>query len=201
MSTTVSLRGFVHLLREPDGFLALHLRHDRALWPQILTWFLPPMLVRPAAVFVRSAIIDAPDTATVLAAGSFALLVGAWLGVALVLPALGRQFQTPMLERDAMLVAGFASVPLWLAGALFVVPETSPIAFWWSRSVVFVLALYGIFIVHHAVGVLGGREDARWPLVVAISAAYAAIYFVLWFLVGVSSHAVLFILGARGASG
>ncbi len=197
MSTTASLRGFVHLLREPDGFLALHHKHERPLLPQVLTWFLPPMLVRPAAVFARSAIMDAPDTATVLAASSLALLLGAWLGVGIVLPALARQFQTPLLERDALLVAGFASVPLWLAGALFVVPETSAIAFWWSRSLVLVLALYGAFIVHQAVGVLGAREDARWPLTVAIAAAYAVIYAVLFVLVGLSSHAVLFILGAR----
>ncbi len=197
MSTTASLRGFVHLLREPDGFLALHLKHERPLLPQVLTWFLPPMLVRPAAVFARSAIMDAPDTATVLAASSFALLLGAWLGVGLVLPALARQFQTPLLERDALLVAGFASVPLWLAGALFVVPETSTIAFWWSRSLVLVLALYGAFIVHQALAVLGAREDARWPLTVAVAAAYVVIYAVLFVLVGLSSHAVLFILGAR----
>ncbi len=197
MSTTASLRGFVHLLREPDGFLALHLRHERPLLPQVLTWFLPPLLVRPAAVFARSAIMDAPDTATVLAASSFALLLGAWLGVGLVLPALARQFQTPLLERDALLLAGFASVPLWLAGALFVVPETSAIAFWWSRSLVLVLALYGAFIVHQALAVLGAREDARWPLTVAVAAAYVVIYAVLFVLVGLSSHAVLFILGAR----
>ncbi len=195
-SQIVSVRALLHLLREPDGFLALHLGHERPVMPQVLAWFVPAMLVRAAAVFLRSAIMDAPTTAMVLATGSFALLLGAWLGVGLVLPALGRQFQTPLLERDALLLAGFASVPLWLAGALFVVPETSPIAVWWSRSLVFVLALYGLFIVHRALAVLGARDDARWPLVAAIAATYAAIYLVLFVLIGVTSHAVLFLVGA-----
>jgi hypothetical protein len=192
-----SVRDVLHLLRDPDAFLAAHLRAGRPLWPQVLAWFAPVLLVRPAAVFVRSLVMDIPITAMVLAGSSLALQVGAWLAVGSALPPLARQFGAPLQEREGLLLAGFASVPLWLAGALFVVPESVPLAFWWSRSLVFVLALYGLFIAFRAFAVQGASIEARWPLVAALAATYAAVYLVLFVLIGLSSHAVLFLLGAR----
>lgn len=193
-----SVRDVLHLLRDPDAFLAAHLRAGRPLWPQVLAWFVPVVLVRPAAVFVRSLVMDIPVTALVLAGGSLALQVGAWLAVGSVLPPLARQFGASLHERDGLLLAGFMSVPLWLAGALFVVPETIALAFWSSRILVFVLALYGLFIAFRAFIVLGASVEARWPLVTALAAAYIAVYVVLIVLIGPSTHVALWLLGAKG---
>jgi hypothetical protein len=188
-------RDVVALLREPDAFLSLHFRHERPMLAELFTWFLPALAVRPLAVLIRSLVIDAPSTALVLAASSFLLQLGAWLLVGSVLPVLAGQFETRFGERDGLLFTGFASIPLWLAGALFVVPELVPWAFWWSRILVFVLALYGAFIALRASIVLGAGEG-RWPLVAAFAATYSAVYAFLFVLVGLSSHAALWALGA-----
>lgn len=185
----------VALLREPDAFLSLHFQHERPVLHELITWFLPALAVRPAAVFLRSLLIDVPSTALVLAISSFVLQLAAWLIVGSLLPPLARSFELHLQERDGLLFTGFASIPLWLAGALFIVPDTIPAAFWWSRILVFVLALYGAFIAYRASGVLGAGEG-RWPLVAAFAVFYTATYFVLFVLVGLSSHATLWALGS-----
>jgi hypothetical protein len=196
-TATTKWRQVVRLLRSPDGFLHTHLQPDRSLLRETFVWFAPAMGVRPLAVLVRSLILDAPATAVVLTISSLVLQVGVWLSVGLVLPVVAHQFQTTMREREGLLLAGFASLPLWFAGALFLVPETAPVpVFWWSRLLVFILALYGVYIVFRALVVLSVRREVRVPLVTAMGVTYVALYFVLFVLLGISSHIMLFIFGS-----
>jgi hypothetical protein len=192
-------RDVVTLLREPDAFLSLHFEHERPMVTELFTWFLPALLVRPIAVLLRSFLMDLPSTALVLAASSFLLQLGAWLAVGSLLPVLARQLETQLGERDGVLLTGFASIPLWLAGALFIVPETVPWGFWSSRMLVFVLALYGAFIAFRATIVLGAPHESRGPLVAAFAATYTAVYAMLFVLIGLSSHLVLWALGATAS--
>jgi hypothetical protein len=195
MNASLSWHDLARLLRTPDDFLAEHLRRSHPVLPQILVWFVPAILVRPIAVLLRSLILEAPTTAVVLATSSVALQIGCWLVMGSVLPVIAHQFDTLMRERDGLLLVGFASVPLWLAGALFVVPDAPPLLFWWSRFLVFLTSLYGGFIAYRGLGVLGAASEARWPLVAALAATYLAVYTVLFVLLGLSSHAVLFLMG------
>lgn len=183
-------------MRNPDRLLAEQIASSRALAPQLLGWFMPALMVRPAAVLLRSLVIEAPTTAAVLAASSLILQIGTWVAFSLALPVLGRQFDVHLRERESLLLTGFASLPLWVAGALFVVPETIPLAFLWSRTLVLLLALLGAHIAYRGLGVVGARAEARLPLAAAMTATYGAVYLVLFVLLGVSSHALLYLLTA-----
>ncbi|MBN1960417.1 MAG: hypothetical protein JW841_05685 [Deltaproteobacteria bacterium] len=190
-------RQLIVFLRSPDDFLHLHLQPSRIFLREIYTYFIPPLAIRPITVFLRSLILDAPTTAIILAISSFILQAGVWLILGAILPTMVHQFQTQIREREALLITGFASLPLWLSGALFLVPDTAPLSlFFVSRLFVFILALYGAFIAYRAFTVLGVKREACAPILAVFSAAYAVLYFILFVVIGITSHIILFIFTA-----
>ncbi len=192
----LSLRDIAAVVTRPQGVLAANLDVPPTLSSQLWRLVLPAVAIRSLAVLLRSLLLDAPTTAVVLAVGSLALQVGTWAAVGLALPALARQFEVAVSDRQATLIVALASCPLWLAGPFFAVPETSELFFYWSRSLVLAVSLYGLYIAHRAFTLLGARAEARLPLTAMLGAIYVALYFVLFTLIGISSHLVLFLWGA-----
>ncbi|MBI5511470.1 MAG: hypothetical protein HY903_22145 [Deltaproteobacteria bacterium] len=188
-------RQLVDLLLEPARFWRE--RHDRPQTP--ITLFvetaLPLMMIRTAAVLLRSLLFGSLRPGLVLAVGSLALQLGAWLGLALVLPAIARQFYAELKDRDAHALATYASVPIWLAGVFYLLPEEAWPVLLWSRLLVLVVGLYGLYILACGFAALGIERKVVPGLVTAVGLAAVILYVVLSLLLAVTAHVVIFVIG------
>jgi hypothetical protein len=187
------LADVVHVLMRPEPVLRERLGRQHGL-TDILMLVLPPAAIGPVAVALRSVLLDLPTTALVLGLSSYALQIGTWLIVGLTVPSLARQFNATLTDRQGLLLLALASMPLWLAGAFYLVPHTLGFFFYWSRLLVASVALYGLYIVYRGLGIVEVDKSARLPLLMAMSGAYVAVYLVLFTLLGLSSHLVLYLL-------
>ncbi len=181
--------------RDPAGLLAERLVEPLPAHAALLATITPLALIRPLAVLLRSLLGGAPLPGFVLGLGSFALQIGTWLGLALVLPTLARQFEAEIDDRRAFALTTYASMPLWVAGVLFLVPEDPALAFVWSRLLATLVSAWGLVIMHRGLVQIGVAQGARMPLLGGIGVAALVIYGVLFVLLGVTSHIVLFVLG------
>ena len=192
----MSLPGdMLKLVRTPRALLERRLEAPAAASVLFLSVVTPLASLRPLAVLVRSVLTGTPLVGFVLGIGAFALQVGTWLGIALVIPTLARQFKCEIDERTSFTLTTFALMPLWTAGILYVVPEEPALIFWWSRLVVAAVACYGVLITYRGVQTLKIHRRVRMPLVAAIAGTGAVIYGLLFLLLGISSFVALFILG------
>lgn len=182
------------LVRAPRGLLAERLRAPLSPRLLLVGTVLPLALVRPAAVLVRSIVTGHPVAGVVLGTGSVALQLGCWVALALALPPLAKQFGATIDERQGLLLATYASIPLWLAGVLYLVPEEPWSLFVWSRFLVSLAALYGLYLL--TLGLEALAVNSRRFIVGAATATYLMVYFVLFVLLGLGSHVALFVLGA-----
>ena len=132
------------LVRDPRELL--HERLKSSIPPQLLLvgTVLPLVAIRPAAVLLRSIVTGHPIAGMVLGASSIVLQIGCWVSLAISLPALAKQFGATVGERQAWMLATYASAPLWLAGLLYLAPEDPWMIFFWSRlahALVYMLAI------------------------------------------------------------
>src|SRR5687767_3664330 len=130
------------LVRSPREFLGGRLAEPPL--PQTLLWTraTPRAAVRPAAVFVQSLITGTAAAGWVLALGSYALQLGTWFGLGMVLPALARQFHTDLNDRQAFALVTYASLPFWFAGLLYAVPQEPALLLIWTRSLLLGVAIF-----------------------------------------------------------
>ncbi len=182
------------LLRGPGTFLERHIHEPQSPHTLLVAVAAPLIALRSLAVLAPSFIAGRPLVGVVLALGNFVLQLGTWLGLALVLPTLCRQAQVTLPERVAFVLATYASVPLWLAGALYVLPEDPAFVWLWSRALVLAVAVYGAFVISRGLAVLGVATKVRTALSLGAAVAAATLYFLLFILLGVSSHILLRIL-------
>jgi hypothetical protein len=180
--------------RDPRGLLAERLVEPAPAHAALLVAITPLAAIRPVAVLLRSLVEGAPLPGVVLGLGSFALQIGTWLGLALVLPALARQFEAEIDDKRAFALVTYASLPLWVAGVLFLIPEDPALVWVWSRLLAALVAAWGLVIMHRGLVQLGVRDEARMPLVGGFGVAALVLYLVLFVVFGITSHVVLFVL-------
>lgn len=181
------------LMRKPADFLQPLLQQSPSIHQLFLQIVLPLCLIRPAMVVLRSVLSGHFLTGTVLALGSFVLLVGSWFAAGMLFPTLARQFNVSVGDRQAYVLVAGASTPLWLAGALYIIPEDPPFFFFWSRSLVLLIASYGLYIFF--VGLVQLQvPKPRLPLLAATAASYVVLYSVFFLLLGLMLHVVLLFL-------
>lgn len=182
-------------LRSPERTLRAQLAAPMSPKEQLLRLVAPAATVRAAAVLVRSLILGAITTGVVLGLGSFILQVSTWLAVSLAVPAIARSLHVEISDRQSLTILALASIPLWLAGALYAVPEDA-LLFFWSRSLVVLVALYGGYIAYRGFAILIERRETRVYLTLLVGATYVGVYLVLFTLLGLLSHIVLFFVTA-----
>lgn len=190
----VSHRDIWSVLRHPRAFLGERLAGPLAPSALFVGTVTPLAAVRGVAVVLRSVIAGSLLPGVVLGLGSFVLQLGVWLGLGLVLPALARQFGEEIDDRRGFALATYASVPMWLAGVLYVIPEDFWLLFLWSRGLVLVISLFGLYILHRGFSVLEINRKVRGPLLLGLSIAYLTTYVLLSVLVGVAAHVVLYVV-------
>ncbi|MEE8408696.1 MAG: hypothetical protein V3T05_03745, partial [Myxococcota bacterium] len=148
----------------------------------------PLVAVGALAVLVRSLIAGTVLPGVVLGIGTLALQIGAWLGLALVMPAIAHQFHAEVSDRHSFAIATYASVPLWIAGLLYIVPEDPWFIFIWSRALVLLIALLGLVLLRRSFSSLGVERKIRTPLAIATGGAYFTLYVFLSIVFGVVSN-------------
>ena len=190
----VSYRDIWAVLRDPRQFLAGALARPVAPQTLFVSTVTPLAAIRGVAVLLRSVFAGSLLPGAVLGLGSFVLQLGVWLGLGLVLPALARQFGEEIDDRQGFALATYASIPMWLAGALYVVPEDYWIMFVWSRGLALAISLVGLFIMHRGFAALEINRKVRAPLLLGLSIAYLTAYVSLSVLVGVAAHIVLYVV-------
>ncbi len=183
------------MLLSPKRFFTTRLADPAAAQSLFLTRVTPLAAIRPLAVGIRSLFAGSPLAGVVVGLGSYALQIGTWLGVALVLPALARQFHTVVDDRQAFVLTTYASTPFWIAGLLYLVPEEPAVLFLWSRLLVGLAALFSLFLVRQGLVAAGVRRKVLMPLLGSVAVAAFLIYGLLFVLLGISSHVALFIIG------
>lgn len=179
-------------LRNIDDYLGERLVAPSPPSELFLRWVTPLSLIRTTAVFLRGVWVGDLSAAMVLATGNFAHLIGVWLTTGFVLPVITKQFGETINDSSSFAVVTYASVPLWLAGILYVIPEETSFLFIWSRGLVALIGLSGIYVLHRALCVLGLR--ARILIVVATTLSFAVAYGFLFMVAGLSSMLLMFLL-------
>ena len=180
------------LVRGPRELLRHRLTQPPS-WPTfVVTLILPLIVIRPIADFFASVLTGHPVAAMVLGTSGFVLQVGCLIGLALILPTVVRQFQGTLTEAQSFLLAAYASIPLWLAGCLYLAPDEFVWLFVVSRLAVVAAASYGIYLLHIGLEELG--VPSRHLVVGATVGAYVTLYLLLWGLLGVTSHIMLIFL-------
>lgn len=183
------------LLAKPDVLFAAHLRappSPRRLFAELVA---PLAAIRSLAELSSSLLVDEPFVGVVVGVSSFVLQIGAWLALTRLLPALAHQLRLELNHTQARLLATYASVPLWLAGVLYAVPEAPAATHQLSRVAVFLLALLGASIVHRGLRALGWDTPARSALTFGTGFTYTAIYGLLTFVLGVAASVILYLSG------
>lgn len=155
----------------------------------------PATSVRALAVLIRSLVLGAITTGVVLGVGGFILQVGTWVAVSLAVPSIARALEVEISDRQSLTILALASIPLWLAGALYAVPEDT-FLFYWSRSLVILVALYGLYIAYRGFSIVTDKTEARIYLTLLVGGVYVAVYLVLFMLLGLLSHLVLFLVAS-----
>ncbi|MEZ0314801.1 MAG: YIP1 family protein [Myxococcota bacterium] len=162
-------------------------------WPAFVVMIiLPLIIIRPIADFLASVMTGHPIAAMVLGTSGFVLQVGCLIGLALILPTVVRQFHGALTETQSFLLAAYASIPLWLAGCLYLAPDEFLWLFIISRLAVVAAASYGIYLLH--VGLEELQVPSRHLVVGATVGGYVTLYLLLWGLLGVTSHIMLIFL-------
>lgn len=155
-------------------------------------WATPLILVRSGAVLLRGIVTGDIAAAFVLALGNFALQMGVWLAMGFSFPVLVRQFGHKVDDRQGFAIITHASVPLWLAGVLYAIPDEPPIVALWSRAMVALIGLYGVYVLYQSFDVLELRN--RSAAVAATTVTFVVAYGFLFGLVGLSSTVLLLLL-------
>jgi hypothetical protein len=184
--------------RHPARFLETALAAPLSPRELLLGTVTPLVAIRAVAVLVRSLIFGAALPGFVLGTGSFVLQLGAWLGLALVMPAIARQFDAELAENQSFALATYASVPLWLAGLLYVIPEDPWYIFLWSRGLVLAIGSYGLYILRRGLVALQIERKTRTPMTAAVALSYATLYLLLFILLGIAQHVVFYVLPGAG---
>lgn len=179
----------------PQRFVAERLANPAPLQELLVRVVSPLASIRAVAVLLRSVVVGSTVSGVVLGLGSFMLQIGTWFAVCLILPTLARQFNETVDERQAFALTTYASVPLWVAGLLYTVPEELSVVFVWSRLAVLLVALYGLYVMYVGLALVEIQQKARLPLLGTIALAYLIIYAVLFTLLGITSHIAIFLLG------
>jgi hypothetical protein len=191
----ITLRQIWAVTRHPSTFLDAAFAQPPTPRQLLLGTVTPLVAVRAVAVFVRSLFVGAALPGFVLGTGSFVLQLGTWLGLALVIPAIARQYSTEIEEHRSFALATYASLPLWLAGLLYVIPEDPWFLFLWSRVLALVVSLYGFYILRRGLVALNVERKVRTPITIAVAVGYATLYLLLFILLGIAQHVVLYVLG------
>ncbi|MEO0815552.1 MAG: YIP1 family protein [Myxococcota bacterium] len=186
--------GLTRIFRDTRSFLEERLSEPEAPSTLFVRFVTPLVLIRSVAVLLRGLLIGDPAAGIVLALGNFVLQMGVWLAISFALPVLVKQFGSRMDDQGGFAVMSYASVPLWLAGALYIVPEEPPFTFFWSRSLVAACAGFGVYVLYRGFQVLEIRRKSI--LVPAVVVGYSITYLFLFGLVGLSSTILLLIVRA-----
>lgn len=181
------------LMRDPHELLHEKLRRPPVLQHLAVTTVLPLMVIRPIAVLLRSVVTGRPVTGMVLGMSHFVLQLGCLIGLAVILPTVVRQFRGELSDKASVILATYASVPLWIAGCLYLAPEEPVWLMFISRAAVIAMSAYGIYLL--LVGLEEAEVPSRQVVTGAVVGAYVTLYLVLFAMLGVSSHVMLFILG------
>ncbi|MBC7792682.1 MAG: YIP1 family protein, partial [Clostridia bacterium] len=147
------------LLRDPHELMHEKLRRPPVLQHLAVTLVLPLICIRPAAVLLRSVATGRPVAGVVLGMSHLVLQLGCLVGLAVVLPTIVRQFRGQLSDRASFVLSAYASVPLWIAGCLYLAPEESVWLLFASRAAVIAMATYGIYLLH--VGLEEAEVQAR----------------------------------------
>lgn len=188
----MSTLGLTRMFRDTRSFLEERLGEPEAPSELFLRFVTPLVAIRSVAVLIRSLLMGDPAAGIVLALGNFVLQMGVWLAVSFALPVLVKQFRNEMDDRLGFSVMSYASAPLWLAGALYLIPEDPPLTFFWSRSLVAVLAGFGGFVLYRSFQVLELRP--KTILIPAVAVGYTLTYLFLFALVGLSTTILLLLV-------
>lgn len=190
----LGMRELGALIRTPQTFLRERLEEGQPPQVLLITRVTPWGVIRPVAVFLKSALSGAAGAGVVLGLGSFALQVGTWLGLALVVPAIARQCQTTINDRQGFALITYASLPFWVVGGLYIIPEEPAFLYYWSRSLLALVGLFCLYLVRQGLLALDVAPPARLPLLAGIAAAGFLIYGVLSVMMGIMAHVLLIIL-------
>ena len=186
----------VGLVRSPKAILEERLRGSELPQVQFLLLVTPLVAIRPVMILFRSILSGTPLPGFVVGLGSFAQLCGAWLATALVLPAVLKQVGTEIDEHQSYTLTTYGSIPLWVAGVLYLLPEEPSFVFWWTRLLVLLISSYGWYLFVLGMRILGMPKKSEYWAVGATAVAVFTIYAVLSVLFGLGAHVVLFLIAS-----
>lgn len=186
----------VRLFRDPRGFMLDHLQDRPNSVALFVHTVLPFASIRPLAILVRSLFLDSLVPGIVLALGSWVLQASVYAGAALLLPALAHQLAIKLEDRAGRATLCYAFVPLWLAGVLFVFPDEFGWLMVWSRVMVALTGLTGLYL--FARGLRAQELDSRQALAltIAMGLTVAVFYAFLSLFLAISAHIAIYLLGA-----
>jgi hypothetical protein len=176
------IRRMVHLVRRPHQSMPSFFDHPPAVHLSFARCVVPLVGVRPVAIFLRSWVQSAPLAGVVMAVAALALQLLTWacFGWALVL--LTRLCGYTTRERQAFALSTVVSVPLWLGGVFYLVPEDPPALFFAARLAVLACGSWGVVLLAYAPFAGASQMRPKRAAFVALSSASYVIIYALFFV-------------------
>jgi hypothetical protein len=188
------LRDFRATLLSPQTLIDEELGRQPSVSVLFAQRVMPMAALRPLGTFLRSTVLGEPLVGLVLGLGDYALQIGLWFTLSLLLPALGRVLRIEVHEEQGFVIVTLASIPYWFLGSLFLMPTQPFVVFAWSRLMVMLASLYGFYLLKKGLGSLNLSTPSLWPLVGVSALAAFIIYAHLYLLVALGAHLVLLTL-------
>jgi len=192
----IHTRDLVTLFRSPQTLIGRLSQVQPSPRTVVVQIALPLALVKSGAVLLRASLSGNLRIGIVLSISSLVLSLSAYAATATAMPMLGRQVGVAVTTAQAYLLSAIALIPTWLAGALFVVSEDPALLWVWSRGTAVLISGYGLYLLYAGLKEMGVAAAERLTLTTLVTVLYLAIFAALFLLFGISSHVLLFMLGA-----
>jgi hypothetical protein len=182
-----------HLICYPGRDMPLFLEHPPAVHATFARSVVPAVGVRSAAILVRSWAQGAWAAGVIMAVAAVALQLLSWACFGWLLVLLTRLGHLHLTERQAFALSTAVSVPLWLGGVFYLLPEEPPALFVLGRLAVLACGAWGVVMLAHARWTHAPSPRRRHALVLAGGVGYSAIYALFWAAIGLLTTLVTFV--------
>lgn len=181
------------MIRAPHRNMPLFLRHPPAVHTTFARWAVPLVGLRSVAILARCWAQGAFVPGVIVAVAALALQLLTWGCFGWMLVVLTRLGHFQLTERQAFALATAVSVPLWLGGVFYLVPEEPPALFVVGRLAVFLCGTWGVVMLAHANWANSPPLRRRRALLLAAGCGYGVIYALFFVTTGLLATLAAFL--------
>lgn len=184
------------LIAAPRTEMPRFLLHPDAIHATFNRFVLPWVGLRSLAIFLRSCAVKAYLPGLILALFALLLQLMTWMCFAWTLIACCRLWSIALSERQAFALSTAISLPLWLGGIFYLLPEDPPLTWMLGRLAVVACSGWGVLMLSQVDWPNAPAPPKKQILLAGAAVAYVVIYGLFFVATGLLCWLFLWLLGA-----